>query len=1742
MNNYQLQPGTSQQGQGQYPIHPSSSQPQQGMSFPGGGMGMPMAANNMSMNGGGNMGMNMNTGNPMVMNMNGASMGINPNNMANNVTNNMGSNLAYLAAFQNAQHNPNAMSGMMGKFPSVYPSYGGQNPQGQQSMNPSHSQMQSIASSQMHATQTPQTPNHSSSQNQNQSISPTQLMSASPSQLMGGPSSQQAQSQGQLTFTPAQLLLQQQGGSMNPASLGGGGNMNMGVMNPNLGNLGGMGGMNMNMGGMGNVQSMPTVGNMNMGGSMNMQGMGHMGSAPTQGPNPNMRINFPPGMNRYSQMTPQERVAFQRQQQAAGLGHGHPVERGPGPGTPSQSGHERGPSLTHEPRPPSQHERAPSQTHERQPSQQPHDRAPSQSHDLSALQGDRPSSSASVRSHHSHHNHEGSGQHGIMPPPGSRPGTASGTMSQPPRMNPNQHAMNLNPNMNAVPHMSSGGGSNINLNMSANINPHMNATANLNPAMNQAQQMNAGVNLNPQLNANMQMGGSGGGMGMPMNRPPTRTGSALGHGSPKHSPRMGMNPGGPMGGAGGVGMNPGMGGVGAGAGMGGMNPGIQGNMSNSLAGGMGAGMGGGMGSGIGGGMSAGMGGGNMGGGMGGAINGNMGVGMGAQGMSGMPGISGMGGLGQMNMNPANTGGLGAGGSMMGGAGGGLMGPPVIPQNMQRPDREQMIQNHVRERSASVQRETSLPPNTAGPFIGQGLDGAGIPNLSTIGPNMAPNMPGVPRQSSQPPVHPHQHSPVRQLAAAHRSPMPPIRKIGELPGSAGAPQTNAPPLPTASTSAGQKLPPHLASLNPAVTKISYIPYVVPPKPAESTDGSDEDKKPGTDASAAEADDTSESKPASVKIEDPVRMLTPDEISTLKDLMARDAAYEAVYRAKQARMVQELRTSGPGSRGAWWDRDYAASMGMNRRPDRFDVRYPRPPKAEGSMGSRKKGVRREGIRIPRKLPPELANRPEQLVPIRLEFDVEHHKMRETFVWNLNDSVITPELFAQTLVEDYALAPSYHGVITKSIQEQLSDFKAHAASLEVEWKPSSSANEIPQSEGPKDEQDDSDVEEVDNRGQSVSDRKDGSGTLEKDGDGLFAGRGALDEDSVQWWESWRKRVRKDTPPRSVVSSNRRKKRKISIKTEDSDDISVGDEMEKPCTADELDPDEKGMRDDLRILIKLDIIVGSMKLDDQFEWDLDNQDASPEQFAEVYAKELGLGGEFKTAIAHCIREQVQVYQKSLFLVGHPADGSLVQDDDLRMSFLPSLSSGTRAMDQVPSFTPLLNYLSDGEIERSEKEREKELTKRRKRNTRGRRGIALPDREPNRTYRTPAVGFPELDPATLALAAAANAPTSRRAAAAAASLTIANMVASENGTTIMPLQLPPQQSTSQVTLSLGKEKKPKGLFKAPAYPPTVLRPRAHVTAPTPSTAVDSTSMLPSSLLESDPPVSVVSTAPPDSKAVAKKAREIEREAKEKEFADGQHANVINGVWHCSNCGCPESIAIGRRKGPLGDKSQCGTCGKFWHRHRRPRPVQYNSDPHYHLNIRNEAEQVKTNAKRRGRAPNSAVVDGADTPTRQKSEVWVEVPSRLPNSSAKLPSEDDRAVSPVSTASSGSEAPLAQQFLKTNGTTPAPPPDSPRPRGDAMSPSESGAAAPHSNGSYTTPSWLSAAIHALQAKYPDDRFEAILRKPSPKAVPEWRIKCLDCPGKLYNSGPGDSLSNYEVHLKNRQHRMRVNGRVNSSSS
>jgi SWI/SNF-related matrix-associated actin-dependent regulator of chromatin subfamily B protein 1 len=45
--------------------------------------------------------------------------------------------------------------------------------------------------------------------------------------------------------------------------------------------------------------------------------------------------------------------------------------------------------------------------------------------------------------------------------------------------------------------------------------------------------------------------------------------------------------------------------------------------------------------------------------------------------------------------------------------------------------------------------------------------------------------------------------------------------------------------------------------------------------------------------------------------------------------------------------------------------------------------------------------------------------------------------------------------------------------------------------------------------------------------------------------------------------------------------------------------------------------------------------------------------------------------------------------------------------------------------------------------------------------------------------------------------------------------------------------------------------------------------------------------------------------------------------------------------------------------------------------------------------------------------------------------------------------------------------------------------------------------------------------------------PNHKAYYLPRIRCMDCPGKLYNAGPEHTVKNFSTHLKNRQHTANV---------
>ncbi|KAF8903076.1 hypothetical protein CPB84DRAFT_796732 [Gymnopilus junonius] len=77
------------------------------------------------------------------------------------------------------------------------------------------------------------------------------------------------------------------------------------------------------------------------------------------------------------------------------------------------------------------------------------------------------------------------------------------------------------------------------------------------------------------------------------------------------------------------------------------------------------------------------------------------------------------------------------------------------------------------------------------------------------------------------------------------------------------------------------------------------------------------------------------------------------------------------------------------------------------------------------------------------------------------------------------------------------------------------------------------------------------------------------------------------------------------------------------------------------------------------------------------------------------------------------------------------------------------------------------------------------------------------------------------------------------------------------------------------------------------------------------------------------------------------------------------------------------------------------------------------------------------------------------------------------------------------------------------------------------------------PQWMTDALAALLARHPNDRLEIVSRESPDVAddTPVWRVRCRDCPGKQYIPGPGETLLNFQVHLKNRQHRRRVKTRL-----
>ncbi|KAF2457605.1 hypothetical protein BDY21DRAFT_385845 [Lineolata rhizophorae] len=605
--------------------------------------------------------------------------------------------------------------------------------------------------------------------------------------------------------------------------------------------------------------------------------------------------------------------------------------------------------------------------------------------------------------------------------------------------------------------------------------------------------------------------------------------------------------------------------------------------------------------------------------------------------------------------------------------------------------------------------------------------------------------------------------------------------------------------------------------------------------------------------------------------------------------------------------------------------------NGRTDELPMRllYPAQRKRPGNRRSKE-------LRIPRRDMRAQAELLEELVPIRLDIEYDKLKLRDTFTWNLHDRVVSPEAFAEHLVEDFKLPPEAKAPLTQQIQrevhEQLQDFYPH----------------------------------------------------------VFIEEEPLD-------------------PHHFYNAYK--------------------------------------NDEMRILIKLNITIGQHTLVDQFEWEINNPLNSPEEFARQMSRDLSLSGEFTTAIAHSIREQSQMFTKSLYISGHPFDGRPIEDSDVRDGFLPSpLPSVFRPVQSTKDYTPYLYELNETDLERAELSILRDQ-RRQKRSVNRRGGPALPDlKDRPRTVRTLVVssvlpGAAEsVEESRLFKTTRATSGRGRRAA---------RGDGDESEESESEDSAPDSPAPLQITGGTARTRGLRGAASA---------------------------------------------------AQAAMKANLGRSATPEVAAIHHH----------------ETRTSSRRVGhDVLDESGAGTL-----------IVKLKiSRQRYRDWMRVYKAKVTTAEQHQGRLtapPSSAPVDAS---TRSRS------------AAGSMPPPPSPAMKQEKSPSPSSQ--LAWQWRYHEDG-----------RVDATYPLPTGSPVP------PPPDWLVAAVRNLKEKYLKDAFEGAMRytaidqssgsaislkqnvEPPPNVKFYYlpRVRCLDCPGKLYTPGPGHTVDNFETHLKNRQHKDRVEQR------
>ncbi|KAL7275170.1 SWI/SNF chromatin-remodeling complex subunit [Rhizina undulata] len=470
----------------------------------------------------------------------------------------------------------------------------------------------------------------------------------------------------------------------------------------------------------------------------------------------------------------------------------------------------------------------------------------------------------------------------------------------------------------------------------------------------------------------------------------------------------------------------------------------------------------------------------------------------------------------------------------------------------------------------------------------------------------------------------------------------------------------------------------------------------------------------------------------------------------------------------------------------------------------------------------------------------------------------------------------------------------------------------------------------------------------------------------------------------------------------------------------------------------------DDMRILVKLNITIGQHTLVDQFEWDINNPLNSPEEFAQLLTRDLSLSGEFTTAVAHSIREQCQLFTKSLYLTGHPFDGRPIEDEDIRTAMLPSpIPAVFRQSAHAKEYHPLLYELSDTEIDRAEKSLSREARRKRRVN---RRGPSLPDlKEVPKTHRSQIVS------------------------------------------SVLP-------GAVQEVSELRKSMTSKGVKEADSDDD--------------SSESEQEELAPEKAIPGYLNMTKRQRIAAQNALRSSQGRSATPEVNSLHHSHGHHHSHSHSHSHIHH-----SSALARRPGvPLSVDSALVKLKIGKERLQRW-----------------EAENQKRETQKR------------------ETRIQTQQAQQLALAAQQTPTPAPKLTMPPPQSS---PIPRPTLPISTPAPTSAPPPPPP-PAPTTQAPPQKPETQP------APPEWLVAALLALESTYENDRFEGTMRYTAYDATTDQpipagqspaqpgnvkyrytpRIRCHDCPGKLYTPGPEKTVDNFLMHLKNRGHRERVETRV-----